>query len=286
MSNDVTNFAASLVEMAKAMERVPELERQLANEIDLSTKELLRNSDLQVSLEASRRYAASLEQRCHDLEVSRDAAELRFLEADDVVSTIKSVLRRTMEDADSALKAIEPVVEPTPVEQSYEDAHPKPFEPVAETYTYEDAVRGMENVVEVPSPSPFPDTTPSTVQSPDEGMGKSEAGRPTHHDTSTSQTNLTQTTGYIASGEKPVEMEASTSEAPSPVPFASTTTPPNPAHPSPATTSDVGSSQTEAADAKPVGPYVGHKYMAVAGYIPRYDWLAGGGTNEDYDWRP
>jgi len=256
MSNDVTNFAASLVEMAKAMERVPELEREVTDLNEIATERLFELIERDKALEASRRYAASLEQRCHDLEVSRDAAELRFLEADDVVSTIKSVLRRTMEDTDSALKAIEPVVEPTP-DVAFDVGTMTPIEPVAETYTYEDAVRGMENVVEAPSPSPFPDTTPSTAPSADEGIFKVD-----------------------------MEWSAAEDKGKSETPFAPTSTPPNPAHLSPVTTSDVGSSQTEAADAKPKGPYFGRNYMSVPGFISRLDWLAGGGTNEGYDWRP
>jgi hypothetical protein len=33
------------------------------------------------------------------------------------------------------------------------------------------------------------------------------------------------------------------------------------------------------------GPYHGRRYIDVPGWISRADWLAGGGTNEDYDWR-
>lgn len=34
-----------------------------------------------------------------------------------------------------------------------------------------------------------------------------------------------------------------------------------------------------------LGPYHGLRYINVPGWISRDDWLAGGGTNEDYDWR-
>lgn len=34
------------------------------------------------------------------------------------------------------------------------------------------------------------------------------------------------------------------------------------------------------------GPYHGHRYVDVLGFVSRLDWLDGGGTNEDYDWRP
>jgi hypothetical protein len=284
MSNDVTNFAASLVEMAKAMERVPTLEMEINFANDRINGKDLQITDLQVSLEASRRYAASLEQRCHDLEVSRDAAELRFLEADDVVSTIKSVLRRTMEDADSALKAIEPVVEPTPVAEPVSVStdptiHSNPDQSSLGDQISQSTNQSGEFIGETITPSPFPDTTPSTVQSAEDGMGKSEVGP-------TVSTTITEPQNASLAGAESADSAPVTSEAPSPVPFASTTTPPNPAHLSLVTTSDVGSSQTEAADAKPIGPYFGRNYMSVPGFISRLDWLAGGGTNEGYDWRP
>lgn len=38
-------------------------------------------------------------------------------------------------------------------------------------------------------------------------------------------------------------------------------------------------------DPNPTTRYVGRRYIDVDGYIHRSDWLAGGGTNEDYDWR-
>ncbi len=34
-----------------------------------------------------------------------------------------------------------------------------------------------------------------------------------------------------------------------------------------------------------LGPYSGKKYIDVPGFVSRYDWLAGGGTEADYDWR-
>jgi len=267
MSNDVTNFAASLVEMAKAMERVPTLEMEINFANDRINGKDLQITDLEVSLEASRRYAASLEQRCHDLEVSRDAAELRFLEADDVVSTIKSVLRRTMEDADSALKAIEPVVEPTPepvAEPVSVSVDPTaPSEPMNPNTASSAIVETVEYAVQEPqgyNPSPFPDTTPSTVQSAEGDMGKT-IDQPQCNDLPVGEANTT-------------------------VPFAPTSTPPNPAHPSPVTTSDVGSSQTEAADAKPIGPYFGLKYISVPRFMTLTEWINGGGLEADYHWRP
>jgi len=207
MNDTVTNFAASLVEMAKAMERVPQLEAQLSQHQQVITNHELRNTDLEVSLEASRRYAASLEQKVHDLEVANTAAELRFLETEDIASTLKSVLRRAMAEADGALKAIEP---PTPVAEPVGTPSSEGIAPTyIETHTGEwveprDTFQGVKSdtweLEDGPlSPLPplaFHDTTPSTDASSD-GGAKGESVSPLHVDTvdlSQSVASTTETT--------------------------------------------------------------------------------------------
>lgn len=81
--HQVNNLVADLVEMAKAVERVPQLEEQVHDLTQRNGNQSNTIAGLQVQLEASRTYAAGLEQRCHDLEVARDDAELRFLQAEE-----------------------------------------------------------------------------------------------------------------------------------------------------------------------------------------------------------
>lgn len=50
---------------------------------------------------------------------------------------------------------------------------------------------------------------------------------------------------------------------------------------SPVVTSD----HTAIGSSPPSGPYSGRRYIDYPGYVMREDWLAGGGTEENYDWR-
>jgi len=96
--------------MAQAMERLPVVEAEL-NE---ARYQLKANHDyvqtLQTRLVDRATEIDTLKAKVLTAEASRDDAELRFLEAEDIAGTLKNVLRRAMDDADSALKAVEPPV--------------------------------------------------------------------------------------------------------------------------------------------------------------------------------
>ena len=79
----VNNFVSDLVLMAQAMERLPQIEADLANAKDQEQILLERIANMNADLEQSRSYAASLEQKVRETEASRDDAELRFLELDE-----------------------------------------------------------------------------------------------------------------------------------------------------------------------------------------------------------
>lgn len=118
---DVNTFAASLVEMALATKRVPELEA----ERDELQRELSRAKDhiahLEVRAHQRNTEIDTLHARIRELEVARDDAELRFLEADDARATVVRTLRNIMGEAHSAVEAVEPtpvpaaVVQPSPI---------------------------------------------------------------------------------------------------------------------------------------------------------------------------
>src|SRR5207237_922272 len=81
--HQVTSFVSDLMEMAKAVELVPQLQQEVDDHHQTigSLKAIIDN--MAADLEQSRQYAASLELTKHELEASRDDAELRFLEASD-----------------------------------------------------------------------------------------------------------------------------------------------------------------------------------------------------------
>ncbi len=257
MTNErVGSFVSDLVEMAKAVEQVPVLERELHNAGSVINSLQQTRSDLEVSLEASRRYAATLEQRCHDLEVQRDSAELRFLESDDAVGTLKRAMRIAMDEVDSALQAVTPVV-PEPKADEWAELMANPLS----------------------EPSDFPLVDGPLVPLDDDRMSPNYGGT------------------EVNDGSMPQGEEASADATSDPTTSATSPTDgvsvPSDPHSSTASSSPTPTSpsappvepSTGAASDSNHGPYSGKLYINVPGYVSRADWIAGGGSEGDYDYR-
>jgi hypothetical protein len=116
MTNErVSDFASELVQMAMATQRVPKLEADLAavqrDNSDLyDTVQRLELRLLDRNTEIDRLNAT-----IRQLEVSRDDAELRFLECDDAKSTLARTLEGFRQEIAGVLQAIAPIPEPQPV---------------------------------------------------------------------------------------------------------------------------------------------------------------------------
>jgi hypothetical protein len=105
----ITGFASELVQMAQAMARVPELEKDLSFQYERVAIAQSRISELETLLEASRTYAAALKIKVRTTEASRDDAELRLLEADDAKDTLVRILDNLGKDILGALQAVAPI---------------------------------------------------------------------------------------------------------------------------------------------------------------------------------
>lgn len=116
--HQINSLVGDLVAMAQAMERLPQVEAELAN---ANHAIALLESDKQSlwdDLEQSKKYNASLEQKVHDAEVAKDAAETMFLEADDRTARALDFVKAQFGAAGSLIQALEPPrVEPV-VEQT------------------------------------------------------------------------------------------------------------------------------------------------------------------------
>ena len=140
MSPTVNNFVHDLVAMAKAMEDLPVVTQQLEDtqaDLELSRQKVQSREvhilNLKQELEAAQATIRSLE-------VARDDAELRFLEADDRTMRAVEFIKAQFGAAGSLIQALEP---------------PKPMpEPVPEV---------VHSISEVQSAV---DPTPSDVASP------------------------------------------------------------------------------------------------------------------------
>lgn len=228
MSPHVGNFVQDLVEMAKATEMLPQVqaenERLIRDNAEMADKVAAREETI-LRLKAD---IERLNEAVREAEVSRDDAELRFLEADDVanrvhrkVADVEAVLRSMAAD----LEGLKPKLLEPPQAEPQDQSEPLPQVPPANTSdTPNDA-------------GPVPATPEAAGSTGTEGSGVEQAR-----------------------GE-------GVSVTPDPI-----------------VAPVVESPHTDAGVTSP-GPYVGKLYIRVPGWISRENWLAGGGTDETYDWR-
>lgn len=118
MSPVMDNFVHSLVEMAKAMEELP----QVQNALEKSTQTIEQQGHMIASREESilrlKADIETLQAKVRDAEASRDDAELRFLDLDEKAGKVLRTLGTFQSEAQSLAELLspkpEPVPEPTP----------------------------------------------------------------------------------------------------------------------------------------------------------------------------
>jgi hypothetical protein len=129
----VNDLASSFVAMAAAYERLPQLEHEIrslkqAHEVDLDTIQMLELRIIDLKNEIETKNAS-----IRALEVSRDDAELRFLECDDAKASLVRAVQAMLGEGQGILQAIMPVPEPTPepvaVMPLVDGSLSSPFEP-------------------------------------------------------------------------------------------------------------------------------------------------------------
>ena len=111
-TDNMNNFAASLVEMAKAHEQMPHLKAKI-NELE---RDSITDGDhiasLQIKLIQKEDEITSLIQKLRSVEAERDDAGFRHLEAEDKISALTQSLRTVFSSVGETLKAAQPVSVP------------------------------------------------------------------------------------------------------------------------------------------------------------------------------
>jgi len=138
----------------------------------------------------------------------------------------------------------------------------------------------LRNIIDPPKPEPTPEPQPGSIST--DGP---------HSDTTSMAFHDDLVASYASSADVPQAMTGQSASDPS---VQHTTNPTNASSPH-ATSGDVGFGQTEHSAASPETPqspvnppqpYANVNYISFPGWVSRQDWLAGGGTNESYDYRP
>src|SRR6266576_986253 len=141
MSPAVGNFVQDLVEMEKATETLPIVQ----HENETLKAELSQAKDTIAARETAiisyKQQIEDLHTKVRSLEVERDDASFRVLEAEDTAHSILTQARNAQATLAEVISKLdppkpEPVKEPEPIlpqavpSQSYEEAHPQAFEPL------------------------------------------------------------------------------------------------------------------------------------------------------------
>ena len=111
----VTNFAASLVEMAKATEALPALQAEISRLTANAIEDGERIARLEMKLMDRADEIATLTTKLRSVEAERDDAGFRHLEAEDKIAALTASLRTVFSSVGETLKAAQPVNTPEPV---------------------------------------------------------------------------------------------------------------------------------------------------------------------------
>lgn len=258
MSPHVGNFVQDLVEMAKAVETVPILQAELSQVRSNLDEAQRHNQGLESNIINYKAQIEDLQFKVRSLEVERDDASFRVMEAEDrehavlkeanvikdALAMIQFKLDPPKPEPEKLVEELQPQAVPVPTQYEKNTAHAtmygegKPTEPNPATFT------GFE-------PQGSSETTPtasSVEQSPNATYATTE--------------------NVLESSSASSIEEASKSDA----------NPPD----SSSTASGDGSILGEV----PKSPYEGKLYHDTPIYIPLHEWINGGGTEANYHWRP
>lgn len=213
--SNINSFVGDLVQMATAFENLPKIEAELEQTKSLLNDALQSVQDRELSIVRYKQDIDDLNAKVRSLEVERDDASFRVLEAEDrehVVLDMARSIASAVGNVISTLDPPKPQPEPTPV-----------TEPVYTSTGFEPQAQPVATPVEAPTLQGQSESSP-TVQEAQSAIAQ------------------TTTTG--------VETAASADPAPT--------------H----------------------GPYFGKRYYDHPVYVTLSEWLNGGGTEADYNWRP
>lgn len=248
MSPNINSFVGDLVAMAQAVEELPKVQAELDRAKKTIEEYAQSVQDRELAIFHYKLEIDGLNTKVRSLEVERDDASFRVLEAEDVAASTLTQARDMQASLVTLITRLDP---------------PKP-QPEPEKEPEHIAVHRWSDE---PQGSSEPDPTQGSVSM-----------TTTQQFSTASSVNNQDTAPTSTSEPRPMPpQDQSASDTTAKAETTSSETASSPSAPSlVADTSDSKEAQ---------GPYVGRLYYDVAGYISRADWLAGGGTDENYDYR-
>jgi len=269
--NQVGTLVGDLVAMAKAYEELPGVREELAKAQALANSLQDMVASREERIMALKAEEDSLNARIRGLEVERDNAELRFLELDERAAKAVRFLAQVegmAKQAELELSPPKPEPEPTPA-PNYE--HGKPYVYDATSQTFDPSAQGQSEVPPQPAASVGGTGAETTASGTQTDVGTAPAPQSAPQPPS----SWAQPEGERASD--PTQSQTTT-DVPSMESQSQTV-------PATSASTNVNSVPTSTESAQP-GPFTGRLYFQVPRYVSLSDWLAGGGTEADYHFRP
>lgn len=108
MSPHVGNFVQDLVEMAKAVEQVPILQAELNETVKGLENALSHNQGLESNIIGYKAQIEDLQAKVRSLEVERDDASFRVLEAEDITASVLNSAKVAQAGLDAIIAKLDP----------------------------------------------------------------------------------------------------------------------------------------------------------------------------------
>jgi hypothetical protein len=225
-----------------------------------------------------------LQTKNHDLEVARDDAEYRFLELDEKTHKILADIESINSLAQATRELLKPKLpEPPPVQEPVH-AQNQAWDPQGQSEPHPTGASSTPTTPSQSVPTTSADSPNTASQFQDRSESAANPSPSAYGDTqSPSATPNPVTTQADATGDHPSQSQTPISSQLTPMPSAEGQSAHNPS------TSGIGSPTSPSSQplaTSPSGRYAGRNYYDHPVYVPREEWLAEGGTNESYDWRP
>jgi hypothetical protein len=243
----VANFTSELVMMAKAVEELPLIREELAEWQRMAEVRSQHIQALELKAHERNQEIETLHAKVRELEVARDDAEFRFLEAEERTASALAFVRSTFGSAGALIQALDPKAEAKVIEET-------------KTETLHDNLG-------------FPTDSPALHSEPvaEEVQPGIETGPVLEHEYAASQQDET----LFASVASEVGKSADD-------PTANMTASPSINASPTLLQSEDGEAVQPSDTAHSDKPYSGLCYFDVPGYLSLADWLAGGGTEALY----
>jgi septal ring factor EnvC (AmiA/AmiB activator) len=262
----VSSLVSDLVEMAEATRKLPELQRSLEEFERKSREDGERIARLEQKLMEAAAREDELKAKLRSVEAERDDAGFRQLEAEDKLADLRRTIENSFAAMGQSLAAVNGDGKDQSVRMSAIEVQEFAEHREEKRRKVEEAKRQAEEAVR--------QAEEAKRKAEEEAQRQAEAQPVEASQNPTQPSSDGSSNGGTSAIEHHEAPEVASPSDPTPAP---TQEPVN----STTATSQVGASEPQRR-----GKYHGIKYSDWPYYVSLEGWLAGGGTEEDYHWRP